>query len=374
MWSYWEKESFIGKPDLLVIGSGIVGLNAALEYKQNNPNANIIVLEAGHLPSGASTKNAGFACFGSPSELLMDLENASEELVLSLLEKRLKGLERLRTLLGDNKLEYLEPGSFELFTSEDADTYNNCIENLSELNQKVRKQIGFEPYEIRTDVIDKFGFSGMMGAIQVKGEGQINTGKMMFNLIELAKSKGIQILNGIGANNLTQNEHTATVNTSFGNIEAAKCLIATNGFGKELIGEVDLNPARAQVLITKPIENLNIEGTFHFDCGYYYFRNINNRILFGGGRNLDYEGETTSENKLNDKIQNALTSILKEKILPNTTHEVDYRWTGIMGVGENKKAIVKQLDKNIFCSVKLGGMGVAIGSLIGQEAAILMQD
>jgi glycine/D-amino acid oxidase-like deaminating enzyme len=48
-----------------------------------------------------------------------------------------------------------------------------------------------------------------------------------------------------------------------------------------------LKPARAQVLITKPIDSLKIKGTFHMDRGYYYFRNIDNRVLIGGGRNLD---------------------------------------------------------------------------------------
>ena len=56
-----------------------------------------------------------------------------------------------------------------------------------------------------------------------------------------------------------------------------------------------MQPARAQVLITKPIKNLQIKGTFHLDKGYYYFRNIDNRILFGGGRNLDFKTEETSE-------------------------------------------------------------------------------
>ena len=43
-----------------------------------------------------------------------------------------------------------------------------------------------------------------------------------------------------------------------------------------------------------------------------------------------------------------------------------------MGVGNQKKAIVKQLSNNVFCGVRLGGMGVAIGSIIGKELAELV--
>jgi hypothetical protein len=43
-----------------------------------------------------------------------------------------------------------------------------------------------------------------------------------------------------------------------------------------------------------------------------------------------------------------------------------------MGVGPQKKSIVKKIDENVFCGVRLGGMGVAIGSIIGSELAALV--
>ena len=43
-----------------------------------------------------------------------------------------------------------------------------------------------------------------------------------------------------------------------------------------------------------------------------------------------------------------------------------------MGIGEKKEAIVKQLSNNVFCGVRLGGMGIAIGSLIGKEISELV--
>mgnify|MGYP003452809353 FL=1 len=150
-----------------------------------------------------------------------------------------------------------------------------------------------------------------------------------------------------------------------------KLLFATNGFSKDLFSE-DVQPARAQVLITKPIQNLDIKGTFHLDKGYYYFRNIDNRILFGGGRNLDFQGETTTDFGNTNLIQNALEGLLKEVILPNHKFEIEHRWSGIMGMGSTKNPIVKQLSNHVYCGVRLGGMGIAIGSLVGKELADLV--
>ena len=122
----------------------------------------------------------------------------------------------------------------------------------------------------------------------------------------------------------------------------------------------------------KPIKDLHIKGTFHLDEGYYYFRNINNRILFGGGRNLDFKTEETARFGKTEIIQNKLEDLLKTTILPNTNFEIDHSWSGIMGVGQQKNPIVKQISNHVYCGVRLGGMGIAIGSLVGKELADLV--
>ena len=71
-------------------------------------------------------------------------------------------------------------------------------------------------------------------------------------------------------------------------------------------------------------------------------------------------------------VQNTLEEILRSTILPNTPFEIAQRWSGIMGVGHQKKAIVKQISDHSYCGIRLGGMGVAIGSLIGKELAELI--
>ena len=78
MISLWEKRSLISY-DIIIIGAGITGLSTAASLKEKNPKLNILVLERGLLPTGASTKNAGFACFGSLTELRNDLKVLGEE-------------------------------------------------------------------------------------------------------------------------------------------------------------------------------------------------------------------------------------------------------------------------------------------------------
>ncbi|MDX1363409.1 MAG: FAD-dependent oxidoreductase, partial [Arenibacter latericius] len=53
--SYWEYNTWLANIDFTVVGSGIVGLNCALQLKNRFPKAKILVIEKGILPQGAST-------------------------------------------------------------------------------------------------------------------------------------------------------------------------------------------------------------------------------------------------------------------------------------------------------------------------------
>src|SRR6218665_329276 len=155
--SYWEYSGFFSDIDIAVIGSGIVGLNTALSLKKKDKSLKILVLERGMLPSGASSKNAGFACFGSPSELLDDLGKQSEDQVLSLVEKRWKGLERLRKNLGDKAIDIHHWGGYQIFDS--ATEYKRCEAQLDYLNKLLAPVIGKKTiYKNADDSISSFGF------------------------------------------------------------------------------------------------------------------------------------------------------------------------------------------------------------------------
>ena len=136
--------------------------------------------------------------------------------------------------------------------------------------------------------------------------------------------------------------------------------------------QLDLYPARNQVLLTQPIQNLKVKGCFHYDRGYFYFRNIGDRILLGGGRNLDFKTEETDGFGSNELIRTALQKLLTEVIYPDKPVLIDRWWTGIMGLGSVKKPILEKTSSNVVAAVRMNGMGVAIGTLIGQEAAELV--
>jgi glycine/D-amino acid oxidase-like deaminating enzyme len=367
--SYWEIKSWLTDVDFTIVGSGIVGLNCALQLRERFPKSNILILEKGVLPQGASTKNAGFACFGSLSELIDDLQHHTEEEVLELVQQRIDGLQLLRTTLGDTAIDYQQLGGYELFLESDEELYATCQNKRDSINALLHPIFNAPVFSAKEN---SFHFKTVKGNYSFNPfEGQIDTGKMMTSLLKLVLEKNIKILNNIAVEAISQSTTQVHIKTDSFEFSTSNVFVATNGFASQLLDE-PVHPARAQVLITKPIKDLSIKGTFHLDKGYYYFRNIDDRILLGGGRNLDLKGEATTDFNQTALIQDKLEALLRNTILPHTPFEIDHRWSGIMGMGTTKKPIVKQLDTRIFCGVRLGGMGIAIGSMIGKELAALL--
>ncbi len=372
--SYWERESFFKNIDIAVIGSGIVGLAAAIHLKSLDHSLQVAILERGSLPIGASTRNAGFSCFGSMTELIDDLNHGSEDQVLAVVEKRWRGLQRLRELVGDENLDFKMLGGYEMFTETEEAAYQECQTRMPEFNEKIGKITGWpDGYKVVDDRLPGFGFQGVRHLILNQPEGQVHTGKMMSALLHHAMEAGVHIFNGIAIKQLDDSTQGVEIETEFGwTLRVPKVLVAVNGFAQQLLSMPDVQPARNQVLITQPIPNLKVEGCFHYDRGYFYFRNIDGRILLGGGRNLDLEQENTAEFGANPLIRKALIHLLETVVCPGQAVEIDSWWTGILGLGPVKKPIIKKISPNVTVAVRLSGMGVAIGTLVGQEGAELV--
>lgn len=372
MLSFWERESFTTF-DFIIVGGGITGLSTALSLKEKQSQASVLVLERGIWPSGASTRNAGFACYGSAAEILADIKKVGETKALELVALRKNGLERLLSRLGADCMDYIQDGGGEFLKTSEGITRDHW----EYLNSIMHPIFGVPVFKENPERVkhSAFGMDDFDIFIENTVEGQIDTGKTMRALMELAAAKGVMMLSGCEVKSINHDDLGVYIQVKapiFGNdyiFKAQKCAVTTNAFLKQLLPELDVKPGRGQILITKPIEALPFQGIYHFDEGYYYFRNIGNRVLFGGGRNLNFEGEATAEFGITDQIQSALEYHLTHTILPGRAYEIEMRWSGIMAFGEEKWPILKTIGSRMVVAGRMNGMGIAIGSEVGAQAA-----
>ena len=368
--SYWEHQSFFGPADVAVIGAGLVGLTAAYYLKQQRPAWRVVVLERGALPSGASTKNAGFACFGSISELLAQEQRGDLQAVVA---ARYTGLVRLRELLGDAALDYQAVGGYELFRQEEGALAAECRDKIDYFNELLAPVVGHaRTFRDATAEASRLGFGGVGTLLKNECEGSLDAGRMMRTLLARTWALDVPVLTNCAVEAVeTASLGQTTLRLANGaTIEAGQVLVATNAFASELLPDLGVVPGRGQVLVTEPLPHVALPGTFHYDHGYAYFRQLpDHRLLLGGGRNLDFAAEATTEPGLTDRVQNYLEALLRDVILPGRRPRIDYRWSGVMGFGPALAPIIDWARPGVLVAVRCNGMGVALGAGTAWQAA-----
>lgn len=375
--SIWEKETFFAPQDVVIVGSGFVGLWSALFLKKKHPKWKITVVDSGLIPTGASTRNAGFACFGSVSELVWDAQTMGTEKMLQLVEMRFKGLEEIQNHFNKKKIDFHLCGGYELYEHGGA-TKEKLKENIHYLNSLLKPITDSKKtYRLTDEKIHDFGFGKTTHLVENKAEGYLHSGKLLQVLLQAVQSMGVVVLNGVQITGILPTEKDVIIQTAHHfHFTAKQVLLCTNAFTKALLPELDIVPARGQVLLTSSIKNLPFNGTFHSDEGFYYFRNLGDRVLLGGARNKAFEEETTTDMQTSAKIQQELERYLAEVILPGFQNQytIEHRWAGIMAFGKEKSPIVKQLSANLFCAVRMSGMGVALAPIVAKKIASMMMD
>lgn len=362
--AYWEEKYYFEDNDVIIIGGGIVGLSTAIFIKSNRPNLKVLVLERSTLPSGASTKNAGFACFGSITELMADANAMSRSDIIDIIRMRWEGLRLLKSNVNEDAIQFRNRGGVELLDKR-PEAHSIALNNLDQYNDLVFEAIGLK--DCFSIVDQKISNSFYHKAIYNNYEGELNPMNMMASLQKKAINLGVNILYGLEVTHIKSNQIYLKDKV----ISAKSIAVCTNGLTRKLLPEIALQAVRNQVIVTEVIENNPLHSCFHFDQGYIYFREIDGRILIGGARNIYSEQETTDQFGQTDNIINYLHTFVEEKILDKSVN-IDYQWSGILGVGDSKKPIVEELHPGLFVGVRLGGMGVAIGSGVGKQLATLI--
>ena len=365
--SIWELETFYRKRDVIIIGAGFTGLWTAISIKEKFPEKSVLVIERSSIPIGASTRNAGFACFGSLTEIIADVEKMGWQKTLELVKMRFEGLQKIKTYFKADTIDFEKCGGYEILNDD------SILAQLDEVNERLKNITGIpKTYLVSNSKIERFGLGKTKTLIKNPLEGSLHSAKLLQQLLQKCHDLKVEFLFGTEVLKIHESELSAKVSIENIDLEAEKIVIATNAFTKKLFPDIDLIPVRGQILVTEPIDNLQLKGTFHYDEGFYYFRNLNNCVLSGGGRNQDFKNEETTEFSTTEFLQNHLEQFLKEVILTNQNFKIAHRWSGIMAMGSDKSPIIEKISARQIAAVRLSGMGVALAPKVAEIVADLI--
>lgn len=363
--SIWELETFYRKREIVIIGSGFSGLWTAVSIKEKYPEKSVLIIERNTVPLGASTRNAGFTCFGSLTEIIADSQKMGWGKTLELVKMRFEGLQKIRQYFKDGEIGFELNGGYEILNNDEP------LQQLYVVNEKLKAITGLErTYFLNQEKIREFGLGKSEFLIENPCEGSLHSGKLLQKLLEKCHELKIEFLFGTEVKTIDENTGEIEIHLSEDlSVKAEQIIYCTNAFSSKFLEKEEIIPARGQILLTEPIDGLRLRGTFHYDEGFYYFRNLGNRVLLGGGRNQDFKTEETTAFETTAFLQEHLENFLKEVILPEQDFKIALRWSGIMAMGSEKTPIVKKLSERQFCAVRLSGMGVALAPKIGEMMA-----
>jgi gamma-glutamylputrescine oxidase len=335
--------------DVAIVGGGVTGLSCARALA--SAGTRVRVIEARRAGTGASGRNGGFALRGTAAAYdqapLRDVVRATEE-----------ALVRLSALAGD---AFRPVGSLRVAASEDElEAVLAEGDALAADGFAVERR---EPAQLPPAVAP-----WALGGIFHPGDGALDQGAWIRRLAALTDEAGAALAEDTRALGIDG----TSVATDRGAVTAETVLVATDGYTDGLLPELDaaIASVRGQVVATAPLGADVLPCPLYGRWGFDYAQQLRDgRIVAGGRRDLDLDGETGREEATNDLIQGGLEAYLAE--LTGGVPEITHRWAGIMGFTDDLLPLVGPLPgrDSVWVSAGYSGHGNVLGFACGEAVA-----
>ena len=353
MGSYWLEEvaapvrrrALAGAPEVEIVGGGVTGCTAALVLAREG--ARVRLHEARGIATGASGRNGGFALRGGAMPYDVARRRLGADGARTLWRLTERGLDHLEELAGD---AFRRTGSLRL-AADPAERLELESEHAALVGD------GFDA-EWEDDPAPGLG-RRFHGAIRHPTDGALHPARWVRRLAGLAVDAGAELREGSAV-------------TSLDDLEAPAVLIATDGYTRGLVPELDaaVRPARGQVLATEPLAELLFACPHYARHGYDYWQQTpDGRLVIGGCRDSALEAEFTAEEAATPEIQARIESLARDLLgtLPAVTH----RWAGSFGVTEDRLPLAGRAPwrDGLWLACGYSGHGNVLGLVCGELVA-----
>ena len=344
--------------EVVVVGGGVTGVTLAFALADRGTS--VAVLEAGLLAGSASGRNAGFllAVPGEPYRELIALWG--REGARAFLQTGRRTHQRVRELVESLGIEcgYRMSGSLRLArTDEEAEDQRASLGDLH--------ADGFKMLETRvTGAVPAGAEDAFRAAFVTAEDGEFDPVRFIHGVAAGAVTRGARLHEGSPVEAARWNAGLWETRTAHGNVRSRVVVLATNAFTSRLVPALTplIAPRRGQMLATAPIEREIANRPTYAHWGYQYWRQLaDGRLLIGGWRDVDPEGDPGFDDQPSDGIQNAIEDGLRTLVPEGVA--IEHRWAGTMGWARDGRPLVGWLDPEHHVAISAGytghGMGMA---------------
>ncbi len=366
--SHWLRPHQFTSPDMtadiVIVGSGYVGLSTAWWLSEYRPDLKIIVLDRSRLGAGASGRNAGFLTKGSASfykKLHKQWGQESARKLFKFAEDSLSLVDQ-HILKSSPEIKFEKTNSLTLFQTE-------ALKQSWEEESFRPGDYNFE-WKSAEDLSSSLS-STFFGAYENSPEYKIDPFQLLSSLKKSLEARKIQVIENLSAFSIT----AEGVSTEINFIKCSQVILAMNGYLPQFHDAFKsiVRPYRAQMMAVE-LENDIDSSALHYDSPerVYWRKSSDKILLIGGKRILDEAGEVGDFDKISGTIQTGLEAYITEVL--KVKFKVINRWSGIMGFTEHELPFVTKIQSPLegYAIGGFSGHGMGFGFRSAQEMAQLV--
>ncbi len=380
--SYWEdttNENFNLakltkdiKSEVAVIGGGYTGLLCAINLIENY-NLDVILLEAGKVGWGASSRNGGFCAFPPIKTSFKNLQKIyGKEETKKFFKNSVDGSNYTKDLIFNYNIDCDVTGDSNFILAH----HPNKFKQIKEQAEAYKNEFGIEAQIYSKEEFDKIGHGGteQFGALSYKPGFAINPLKFINGIAKYALSKKLKIFEHSLVNKIHKNNGSYILKTKEGSVNTKKIVVATNGFYQEgLVPQMNsrILPVISNIIVTRKLTKNEIDlhnfKTFSPIANtknllYYYRKLPDNRILFGT------RGDFIGSDKSNLDRAKIMEKFLKDIFPAWSNISIDYNWRGLIAMSQKLTPSIGKIDnEEIYYGFGYHGVGVSSAPWTGKE-------
>ena len=363
--------------EIVVIGGGYTGLLCAINLIENY-NLDVVLVEAGKIGWGASSRNAGFCCL-PPSKMsfqkMQTLYGKEETKIF--FKNSVEGANYTKELISDYNIDCDLTGENNYVVAHHKKKFNQIKEHA----EVYKSEFGIETEVYSKEEFNDIGHGGteQFGAFSYKPGFAINPLKFVNGLAKYALSKKLKIFEHTKVDKIDKDNGTYILRTKEGTIKTKKIVVATNGFYQEgLIPQIDgrVLPVISNVIVTRKLtdDELNLHNfktnspiSNSKNLLYYYRKLPDNRILFG--TRGDFKGSDQSNLNRSKDMEKFLKNIFPMW----STVSIDYNWRGLIALSQKLTPSIGKIEnEEIYYGFGYSGVGVSAAPWTGKQLSKLV--
>ena len=359
------------KVDVVIIGGGYTGLLAARTLAKGG--AKVVVLEQGHIGSGASSINGGQVSPGLKADAETIYNRYGPELAGELWWAALDAVKFFEQTIIEEQIDCDYTGKGGLALAYRPTHYRRMLEYTEWLANKLNYEQKIIPPEKLCEEIGSDIFYG--GKFEREGGG-IQPAKYVYGLACATVRAGALLCPKTTVQQVRrQVGHSGFyIITDQGNVRASEVLMATNGYTGSLVRGIQRRvfAVGSYMITTEPLSpelqrELSPNDRVFYDTKHFlnYFRlTPDGRMSMGGRNNLSPDLDWLESARF---LQQRTIEIFPQlRDIPIT-----HTWSGRLGITFDLIPHIGQVD-GIYYAFGYGGHGVALSGYLGKEVAELM--